>query len=70
MQTNVRYGSLADIGERIMHVRFTPESGHAQRHHRRLLSARSGHAALDAKTLKAHGYTADQSIFRFRLLAI
>ena len=28
---NVRYGSLADISERIRDVRFTPESGHAQR---------------------------------------
>ena len=42
--SHVRYGSLADIGERIMHVRFTPESGHAQRHHQRLLSAMSRHA--------------------------
>ena len=30
---NVRYGSLADIRERISDVRFTPQSGHAQRRH-------------------------------------
>ena len=28
---DVRFGSLADIGERIRDVRFTPKSGHAQR---------------------------------------
>jgi hypothetical protein len=28
----VRFGSKADIGVRIRDVRFTPESGHAQRH--------------------------------------
>ena len=40
---NVRFGSLADIGERTRDVRFTPESGHADRQHRRPLSANSGH---------------------------
>ena len=40
--SDVRYGSLADIGERIRDVRFTPESGHDQRQHRRPLSANSG----------------------------
>jgi hypothetical protein len=29
---HVRYGSLADISERIWYVRFTPESGHAERY--------------------------------------
>ena len=29
----VRFGSLADIRELIRHVRFTPESGHAERRH-------------------------------------
>ena len=32
---NVRFGSLADIGQPIRDVRFTPESGHAHRRHRR-----------------------------------
>ena len=30
---DVRFGSLADIGELIRDIRFTPESGHAQGHH-------------------------------------
>ena len=38
----VRYGSLADISERTRDVRFTPESGHTERQHRRPLSANSG----------------------------
>ena len=36
-----------------MHVRFTPESGHAQRHHQRLLSAISGHRAVTSATARA-----------------
>src|SRR5262245_21517226 len=40
----VRFGSLADIRKRIRDVRFTPKSGHAQRRHRCLLSANSGHS--------------------------
>jgi len=28
---NVRFGSLADISERVRHVRFTPLSGHPER---------------------------------------
>src|SRR5262245_16118547 len=40
---DVRYGSLADIQERPGHVRVTPESRHAERQHRRPLSANSGH---------------------------
>ena len=44
-RANVRYGSLADISERIRDVRFTPESGHADRQHRRPLSANSGQSA-------------------------
>ena len=39
---NVRFGSLADISERIRDVRFTPDSGHAERKHRRPLCAISG----------------------------
>ena len=42
---NVRFGSLADIGERISDVRFTPRSRHTQRRHRCPLSAKSGHAS-------------------------
>jgi hypothetical protein len=41
---NVRFGSLADISERIRHVRFTPRSGHAHRRHQCLRSATSGHS--------------------------
>ena len=40
---NVRFGSIADISERIRDVRFAPESGHVHRRHRGLLSAISGH---------------------------
>ena len=36
---DVRFGSLADISERIRDVRFTPERGHAERQDRRRLSA-------------------------------
>jgi hypothetical protein len=39
----VRFGSLADIGQPIRDVRFTPNRGHAQRLHQCLLSATSGH---------------------------
>jgi hypothetical protein len=46
--TYVRYGSLADIRERIRDVRFTPNNGHAQRRHRCLLSANSGHRFASA----------------------
>ena len=42
---NVRFGSLADISERIGDVRFSPESGHAERQQRRPLIASSGHKA-------------------------
>ena len=45
-QVNVRYGSLADIGERIRDVRFTPRSGHVQRRQRCRLSAISGHRSI------------------------
>ena len=38
-ESYVRFGSLADISERTRDVRFTPESGHAERQHRRPLSA-------------------------------
>jgi hypothetical protein len=40
---DVCYGSLADLRSRMLDVRFTPQSGHAQRPHRCLLSAKSGH---------------------------
>jgi hypothetical protein len=40
---DVRYGSLADISERIIDVRFSAESGHAERQPRRPLSAISRH---------------------------
>jgi hypothetical protein len=33
ISVHVRFGSLADIARRIQDVRFTPESGHAQRPH-------------------------------------
>jgi hypothetical protein len=42
---NVSYGSLADVRERIMDVRFIPSSRHAHRRHQCLLSAISGHFA-------------------------
>jgi hypothetical protein len=43
MLPNVRFGSLADIGQLIRHVRFAPESRHVQRRNRCLLCANSGH---------------------------
>jgi hypothetical protein len=36
-ESYVRFGSLADVSERTRDVRFTPESGHAERQHRRPL---------------------------------
>jgi hypothetical protein len=42
---HVRFGSLADVGLRVRDVRFGPESGHVQRRHRCLLSAKSGHSS-------------------------
>src|SRR5689334_23564246 len=43
VQADVRFGSLADVGQPIRDVRFAPESRHAQRQHRCLLSAISRH---------------------------
>jgi len=43
---NVRYGSLADIIQRIRNVRFTLNSGHAPPDHQCPLSARSGHRSV------------------------
>jgi len=40
--SNVRFGSLTDMRAQKEDVRFNPKSGHAQRRHRRLLSAKSG----------------------------
>ena len=40
---NVRFGSLADIGQPIRDVRFAPESGHVQRRNRCLLCAINRH---------------------------
>jgi hypothetical protein len=49
---HVRFGSLADIGEWFRDVRFTPQSGHAQRQHRCLLSAISRLLKLGTATDK------------------
>ena len=49
--SDVRYGSLADISERTRDVRFTPESGHAQRQHRCPLSAKSGRYRTDCRCI-------------------
>src|SRR5262249_42518130 len=62
---NVRFGSLADIRERTRDVRFTPRSGHAQRRHRCLLSAISGHHRLaQTPPPRAGGYSAAPSSAR------
>jgi len=45
-EVNVRYGSLADISQRIRNVRFTLNSGHAPPDHQCPLSARSGHRSV------------------------
>jgi hypothetical protein len=42
---NVRFGSLADIGERIRDVRLLPNSGHLHRRNSCLLSANNRHQA-------------------------
>ena len=39
---DVRFGSKADISERIRDVCFTPESGHAERQHRANADIRRG----------------------------
>jgi hypothetical protein len=44
-QPDVRFGSLADIRERLGDVRFTPKSRHGHRRHQCLLSAISRHPA-------------------------
>src|SRR5262249_29535927 len=44
-EVNVRFGSLADIRERIGDVGFTLQNGHAERGHRCPLSANSRHQA-------------------------
>ena len=49
---NVRFGSLADISQHIRDVRFTLKSGHAQRRHRCLLSAISGHSARYVSSMR------------------
>jgi hypothetical protein len=43
---DVRFGSLADVGQPIRDVRFAPESGHTHRQHKCPLSANSGHLPL------------------------
>ena len=40
---NVRFGSKADIGEGVTHVRFTPKSGHWNSPAECPLCAKSGH---------------------------
>ena len=55
---HVRYGSLADISERTRDVRFTPESGHAERQHRRPLSAIS--RLVNMRSLLTHHLMVDQ----------
>jgi hypothetical protein len=59
--TEVRFGSLADISERTKDVRFTPESGHAERQHRRPLSAISGHLQKQGAGTLASGSKTDRS---------
>ena len=51
VKDDVRNGSVADISERIRDVHFTPESGHAERQHRRPLSAKSGPRLLQSRCL-------------------
>jgi hypothetical protein len=68
LPSDVRYGSLADIGVQLTDVRFTPESGHAERQHRRALSANSGHQpARDLRTFsKAEGARPHTSALLYR----
>ena len=46
LQINVRFGSKADMCSAERHVRFTPNSGHAQCKNRCPLCANSGHDGL------------------------
>jgi hypothetical protein len=48
---DARYGSLADISERIRDVRFTLESGHPPGQRQCPLSANSRHSRLKARLL-------------------
>src|SRR5262245_35463460 len=50
-RVNVRFGSLADIGQLIRDVRFAPESRHVQRRNRCLLSATSRHSPSNVAAL-------------------
>src|SRR5262249_8642015 len=43
--SDVRFGSLADLRSVMRDVRFSPKSRHAHRRHQFLLSANSGHQA-------------------------
>ena len=61
---NVRLGSLADIGQRIGDVRFTRKSGHAERRHRCLLSAISGHTWGPIATLQWSEHNGWQDVRR------
>jgi len=51
LETYVRFGSLTDIRERIRDVRFTPNSGHAQRRNRCQLSANAARMLSNAIVL-------------------
>ena len=53
---NVRYGSLADIGQPIRDVRFAPESRHVQHRNQCLLCAISRHRGLRLSSGDAAGH--------------
>ena len=53
LEPNVRFGSLADISQRIRDVRFTPESGHDSAAAKRIREPRSmGFPLTLPKTLR------------------
>ena len=54
-RANVRFGSLADVSERNRDVRFTPESGHAERQHRRPLSVICRHCKVNQRDARLSG---------------
>jgi hypothetical protein len=52
-EANVRFGSKADIAARPRNVRFTPESGHRNRHVYHLRRTNSGSSAIFAAIRRA-----------------
>src|SRR5262249_7699831 len=61
-ERNVRFGSKADIGASSINVRFTPESGHWNRHVYHLRRSDSGSLGIFAAIRRASSLRLEQSI--------